>query len=141
VLEGPCKLIVKVPCAIIEHEGLILAGQRNPNISLGLKWEFPGGKLEENETELEALHREILEELNVSITVHHKLPVTIRDDGHRDIWLIPFVCSLNSYDIALTEHVQIRWLRPEELLESDLDWADADKEVIHDYLRWLSEKS
>lgn len=141
MLEDSCKLIVKVPCAIIEHDGLVLAGQRNPFISLGLKWEFPGGKVEENETELEALHREILEELNVTIEVHHALPVTIRDDGYRDIWLIPFVCSLTSFDIALTEHVQICWLKPEELLTKGLDWAEADREVIHDYLLYLQNKA
>jgi 8-oxo-dGTP diphosphatase len=135
----PIKLLVKVPCAVIEHEGRILAAQRSAAGSLPLKWEFPGGKLEEGETEEEGLVREIREELCVEIKVGQKLPITERDDIVRIIRLVPFVCQLATHDIVLTEHEQILWLTPEEL--PDLDWAEADREVLRHYFEYIAQKT
>ncbi len=133
--EMPVKLVVKVPCAVIEHEGKILAAQRSATLSLPLKWEFPGGKLEEDETEEEALNREILEELNVAVEIGVRLPLSIRDDGWREIQLVPFVCQLLTFDIQLVDHEEIRWLAPDELYS--LDWAEADYAIIKSYLDYL----
>ena len=130
------KPIIKVPCAIIEREGKVLAAQRSASGSLPLKWEFPGGKLEEGESDEEALVREIREELCVEIQVGDRLPATERDDVYRIIMLIPFVCQLATEDIILTEHAEIRWLSPEEL--PNLDWAEADRGVIADYINYLT---
>jgi 8-oxo-dGTP diphosphatase len=132
----PIKLLVKVPCAIIEHEGKVLAAQRSASGSLPLKWEFPGGKLEENETEEEGLIREIREELCVEIMVGKKLPFSERDDIVRIIRLVPFVCQLITHTIVLTEHEQILWLTPEEL--PHLDWAEADRDVLRHYFAYLA---
>ncbi len=125
------KPLVKVPCAIIERGGWVLAAQRSAGGSLAMKWEFPGGKLEAGETEEEALVREIREELSVEIKIGDRLPVTNRDDGWRIIQLVPFMCQLTTEKIVLTEHEQIRWLLPDEL--PDLDWAEADLEVLQNY--------
>jgi 8-oxo-dGTP diphosphatase len=138
VSEMPVKLIVKVPCAVIEHGGKVLAAQRSATLSLPLKWEFPGGKLEENETEEEALVREIREELQVEIRIGSRLPLSIRDDGWREIQLVPFVCELLTFDIQLIDHEEIRWLEPDELF--DLDWAEADYAIIDSYLQYLERK-
>ena len=132
------KLIVRVPCAIIEHNGKILAGQRSAALSFPLQWEFPGGKQEENETDEETLIREIREELNVEINIIQKLPVTTKDQGWREIILVPFVCTLRSYDIMLTEHEQISWLTPQDL--PSLDWTEADLGVIKSYFAYLAGK-
>ncbi|WP_247232344.1 (deoxy)nucleoside triphosphate pyrophosphohydrolase [Telluribacter sp. SYSU D00476] len=133
--EMPVKLVVKVPCAVIEHEGKVLAAQRSATLSLPLKWEFPGGKLEEDETEEEALNREILEELNVEVEIGVRLPLSIRDDGWREIQLVPFVCQLLTFDIQLIDHEEIRWLTPDQMY--DLDWAEADYAIIENYLAYL----
>ena len=133
--EITTKVIVKVPCAVIEHEGKVLAAQRSAASSLPLKWEFPGGKLEDNETEEEGLVREIREELEVEIRIGDRLPLSTRDDGWREIQLVPFVCGLLTFDIKLTEHEQILWLFPDEL--DALDWAEADRDVIESYRRYL----
>ncbi|CAG5011770.1 CTP pyrophosphohydrolase [Dyadobacter sp. CECT 9275] len=127
----PVKLVVRVPCAVIEHNGKVLAAQRSKALSFPLKWEFPGGKQEENETDEETLFREIREELDVEIEILHKLPVTPKDQGWREIILVPFVCNLKTYKITLTEHEQILWLEPDTL--SDLDWTEADLGVIQNY--------
>lgn len=132
------KLVVRVPCAVIEHEGKVLAGQRSAALSFPLKWEFPGGKVENNETDEEALAREIKEELDLEIEILHRLPETSKDQGWREIILVPFICNLKSFQITLTEHEQILWLTPAEL--SSLDWTEADLNVIQNYCRYLSAK-
>jgi 8-oxo-dGTP diphosphatase len=130
------KAVVRVPCAIIEHEGKVLAGQRSAALSFPLKWEFPGGKQEKNETDEETLVREILEELNAEIQIIQKLPITSKDQGWREILLVPFVCKLKSNNITLTEHEQILWLSPEDL--PILDWTEADLGVIESYYQYLA---
>jgi len=130
------KSIVRVPCAIIEHKGKVLAGQRSAALSFPLKWEFPGGKQEKNETDEETLVREIQEELNAEIQIIQKLPITSKDQGWREILLVPFVCKLKSTNITLTEHEQILWLAPEDL--PTLDWTEADLGVIQSYYDYLA---
>ncbi|WP_031528440.1 (deoxy)nucleoside triphosphate pyrophosphohydrolase [Dyadobacter crusticola] len=132
------KLVVRVPCAVIEHNGKILAGQRSAALSFPLKWEFPGGKVEQNESDEEALVREIREELNVEIDILYRLPVTTKDQGWREIILVPFVCNLQTTQITLTEHEQIVWLKAEEL--PTLDWTEADLNVIQSYFDYLAVK-
>lgn len=133
------KLVVRVPCAVIEHDGKVLAGQRNAALSFPLQWEFPGGKLEKGETDEEALYREIMEELNVTIEIVDKLPETSKDQGWREIVLVPFVCKVDTTDFILTEHEQILWLYPSDL--PTLDWTEADLNVIQNYYNYLAAKS
>ena len=57
--------MVQVVAAIIERQGRILIGQRRPDQSHPLKWEFPGGKVEPGETPGQALTRELDEELAI----------------------------------------------------------------------------
>lgn len=130
-LPTSSKKIVLVPCAIIEKNGKIFAAQRNAYTSLPLKWEFPGGKIDDGETEIEALEREIMEELCVEISVGQRLDPTFKEDETRIICLIPYVCELISAPIILTEHAQYKWVKASEL--HLLDWAEADLGVIETY--------
>lgn len=101
-------------------------------MSLPLKWEFPGGKRQENETAEEALRREFQEELNISIIIDVALTPTEHDYGHFRIALIPFLARLGEGDIQLREHAQIGWFTAAEL--RDLDWAPADVPVVDEIL-------
>lgn len=134
------KKIVVVPCAILEADGQIFTAQRNVDMSLPLKWEFPGGKVDEGETEIEALHREIMEELSVAIEVGTRLAPTFKEDPLRDriICLVPYICYLKSSPIILTEHSQYKWIRLEDIFT--LDWAEADLGVIETYLHYIASK-
>lgn len=132
------KLVVRVPCAIIEHDGKVLAGQRSAALSFPLQWEFPGGKQEENENDEETLFREIREELDVDIEIIQKLPVTIKDQGWREIILVPFVCKLRTFEMTLSEHEQIMWLDPQDLLS--LNWTVGDLDIIKSYYTYLAGK-
>ena len=72
--------MIIVSCAIIEdRDGNVLATQRSPTMSLPLKWEFPGGKVESNENPEQAIMREIVEELNIEIEIKAQLEEVVHE--------------------------------------------------------------
>lgn len=123
---------IQVSCAIIEREGLVLAAQRSASMSMPLKWEFPGGKVDNGESLEECLRRELVEEMSIIVQVKKKLPESTHDYPTFTITLHPFVCSMESEKIHLHEHAAISWLPPAKL--HTLDWAKADLSVIDAYL-------
>ncbi|WP_255673667.1 (deoxy)nucleoside triphosphate pyrophosphohydrolase [Flavobacterium sp. JAS] len=125
--------IINVTCAIILKEKKILVAQRNEKMKLPLKWEFPGGKLEINESEIDCIKREIKEEININIEVLQKLSNNIHDYGTFKINLIPFLVQYISGEIKLAEHKDYRLLKRSELL--NLDWAEADLPIVEEFLK------
>lgn len=123
---------INVTCAIIEQDGLVLAAQRSAAMSLPLKWEFPGGKIDPGETPEECLRRELVEEMGIHVIIGKNLPVSTHHYPTFAVTLHPFVCSINSGVIVLHEHAAIVWLPSEKL--HTLDWAEADVPVIESYL-------
>lgn len=105
-------------------------------MSLPLKWEFPGGKVEESETPENCLIREIKEELGVDIEIVSALPANRHDYPTIKINLIPFVCKIVDGKIGLKEHACFKWLNSNELI--NLDWADADKPILYHYLNSIN---
>jgi 8-oxo-dGTP diphosphatase len=101
-------------------------------MSLPLKWEFPGGKIDKGESLEECLRRELVEELGIQVRVGKRLPASTHQYPTLSVTLHPFVCSIDSGEIILHEHAAITWLPPEKL--HTLDWADADIPVIESYL-------
>jgi 8-oxo-dGTP diphosphatase len=65
--------VIKVVAAVIERNGRVLVGQRRKSDSHGLKWEFPGGKVERGEAPAAALARELEEELGIKANVGREL--------------------------------------------------------------------
>lgn len=125
--------MINVTCAIIFFDNQILVTQRSEKMKLPLKWEFPGGKLEENESEIDCVKREIKEELNIEIDVINKLSNSVFDYGTFKINLIPFIANYISGEIRLTEHKDYRILNKSEL--SFLDWAQADIPIVEEFLK------
>ena len=125
--------IIDVTCAIILNGDKILVAQRGEKMDLPLKWEFPGGKIEQNETAENCLKREIIEELNIEIDLIQKLEFQVHKYELFTINLIPFICRYLSGEIYLIEHKCVRWLKKEEL--QDLDWAPADISVLDSFLK------
>lgn len=121
-----------VACAIIEHQGRVLAAQRSESMSLPLKWEFPGGKLQDNETPEQCLIREVREELAVEIGIHLALSAATHAYTDFTVTLYPFVCSLQDSEMTLHEHRAVRWMEPGRM--GELEWAEADLPVIAEYL-------
>ncbi len=102
--------VTDVVAAIIKKDNLYLVTQRNRNKHMGLKWEFPGGKVEANETLKEALTREIYEELNIDINVYEKLAEESYKDSEINIVLHYFLCSIKDGVINLNEHEAMEWI-------------------------------
>ena len=126
---------INVSCAIIEKDGRVLAAQRSEGMSMPLKWEFPGGKVEPHESAATCLEREIREELGAEIRIVASLPPTKWSYPSFTITLYPFVCHLNDGKLHLTEHRAVCWIRPEKL--PNLDWAEADVPVLRNYFSYL----
>lgn len=129
---NPVKPHIHVACAIIEHNGKVLAAQRSETMNLPLKWEFPGGKLETGETPEACLAREVREELAIGINLGRALPITTHSYEAFTVTLYPFVCTPADGIIVLHEHRAVAWMEPERMLA--LDWADADLPIIAGYL-------
>ncbi len=88
------------------------------------KWEFPGGKVEKNETAELALKREINEEMKCDIKVGEQVDHTVYEYDFGIVHLTTYYCTLLQGTPVLTEHKAIKWLARNELLT--LDWAPAD---------------
>ena len=123
---------IHVACAVIELDGMILAAQRSETMSMPLKWEFPGGKLESGETPEACLVREVREELAIDISLGRPLPVTTHSYETFTVTLYPFVCKPDNGVMNLYEHRAVAWMEPEQM--SALDWAEADLPIIACYL-------
>ena len=115
-----------VVAAIIKSEDYYLLAKRNKDKYMGLKWEFPGGKVEQNETFKEALSREILEELNVNIEIHKKVAEESYEDEEINIILHYYMCSLIDNDIVLSEHEAIEWVKKQDFLKYEFVPGDGD---------------
>lgn len=103
-----------------------------------LKWEFPGGKLEQGEDARSCIKREIFEELGITIIPVHQLTTIIHNYSDYQINLIPFICEFSGGSITLNEHMSYKWLLPEDLIR--LDWVEADIGIVNDLLAWLKSK-
>lgn len=124
---------IKVTCAIITIDGKILAVQRSRIMSLPMKWEFPGGKLEPAETEMECIKREIHEELDIEIEVLDRLLPSVHPYPTFTIELIPYTANYVSGELKLREHNNYVLVNRDELLT--LDWAEADWPIVHEVMK------
>jgi 8-oxo-dGTP diphosphatase len=103
--------------------------QRPPGGALGLQWEFPGGKIERDETPEHAIVREVREELGVTATPREVLGIVSHDYPHGAQVEIVFVrCTLDAHTFTLSHEVHdARWQAPadidlREVLEADRDF-------------------
>jgi 8-oxo-dGTP diphosphatase len=126
------KRHLHVACAIIEQEGAVLAAQRSATMTLPLKWEFPGGKIEAGESPEECLIRELMEELGISVFIDAALSPATHSYPDLTVTLYPFTCRLAGGIITPHEHHALKWIEPERMPE--LDWAAADLPVICEYM-------
>lgn len=121
------KLPVPVVAAVIrDDQGRLLLAQRPAHKKLGLKWEFPGGKVEPGETPAVALVRELREELGVEVTGIEPLPRFQHDYGFALIEMIPMRCRLAVCSPAprAHEHVGLVWAESNQIAAYDLAPAD-----------------
>jgi 8-oxo-dGTP diphosphatase len=120
-----------VVCAIIEREERFLIARRSSGRHLAHKWEFPGGKVEPGESEVEALRRELLEELGVTVEMIERLTPVEHRYPDRSLRLIAFRCKIIEGAPQAGEHEELRWIGIDEA--RDYDFPEADIPILAEY--------
>lgn len=120
---------IRVMAAVIERDGRFLLCQRPVGKRHGGLWEFPGGKVLEGETDLEATRRELDEELGVEVISVGDSFLAVPDEG--SVFTVEFVpCAIDG-EPQSTEHDRVEWVPRSELLDYDL--APCDK-ILSEWL-------
>jgi 8-oxo-dGTP diphosphatase len=121
---------IEVVAGVIFWKDQVLCVQRPKNKLhyISEKFEFPGGKIEEGETKEETLHRELLEELNLSTKIRSFFLTVIHEYPDFELTMHSFICEVDSKELTLHEHIDQKWLNINEL--TTLDWAAADIPIV-----------
>jgi 8-oxo-dGTP diphosphatase len=107
--------IVRVVAGVIEREGKYLITQRRDEAVLPGLWEFPGGKVEEGETDEAALHREVMGRIGVDVVVQQKLAERQHAYEKYDVHLTLYACQLPAE------------ITPQPLRVKDLRWVTSSE--------------
>lgn len=120
------KQITTVAGVIQNKDGKILCTMRDAGKYdyVSFKWEFPGGKIEENETQVETLARELREELDLEVEIGDFFTQVEHDYPDFHLSMALYLCKYHDTDLKLNVHKDIKWLDPKDILT--LDWAGAD---------------
>jgi len=125
-----------VVAAIIFNQGKVLIAQRKSGDFSGL-WEFPGGKIESGETHSEALRRELLEELEISILIDKFFMTVDYDYSSFHLTMHCYICSVKDKSVVLNDHKQIEWVTIDEI--KNYNWLPADIKVVDTLVKKLAE--
>ena len=117
--------MIKVVAALIENDNKVLLARRSTgDINVLGKWEFPGGKVEQDENEFKAIEREIKEEFELTIKATEFITNNVCEYPTKVVDLRLYKCDYVSGEFKLHDHSEYKWVNKEELLEYDLAPAD-----------------
>lgn len=117
--------MIKVVAALIENNNQVLLARRSTgDFNVLGKWEFPGGKVEQDENEYKAIEREIKEEFELVIKAKEFLINNVCEYPTKVVDLRLYKCDYVSGEFNLHDHSEYKWVDKEELLEYDLAPAD-----------------
>lgn len=117
--------MIKVVAALIIKENKVLIAKRSTgDLNVYGKWEFPGGKVEKDETELHAIEREIKEEFKVTIKAKKFIINNICKYPTKTVDLRLYYCEYIKGEFSLHDHFEYKYVTKEELLSYDLAPAD-----------------
>ena len=131
---------IRVAAAIMIEQGKVFATQRGQG-EFKDGWEFPGGKIEPEETPEDAIVREIKEELDTEVQVVKLLDTVEYDYPKFHLSMDCFICHIKSGNLVLKEHEAAKWLTKDTLYS--VDWLPADKGLIpmvEEYLQSLAKR-
>lgn len=120
---------IEVVAAIIQKNDKFLITKRLKKSHLGHCWEFPGGKMEPNETVEECIIRECKEEINVEVKPIRKIKELTHSYPEITVHLHFMLCELISGVPKAIECADLKWASPIEL--SEYEFPEADKEIVH----------
>ncbi|GHT81536.1 DNA mismatch repair protein MutT [Spirochaetia bacterium] len=108
--------------------GRLFVARRRVGGDLGEKWEFPGGKVEEGETDEEALVREFQEEFAIPVTVGPLLAAASFEHRGLSRTLRGYLITLSGHDFTLSEHTEWNWVTLKDI--ENLDFAGSDLKLL-----------
>lgn len=120
-------VLLVVACALVDADRRVLIAQRPMDKSMGGLWEFPGGKVELDETPEAAIIRELEEELGVITKTACLAPLSFASHTYEDFHLLMplYVCRKWQGQPQKREHADLKWVRPQALRDYDMPPADA----------------
>jgi 8-oxo-dGTP diphosphatase len=120
------KVVLVAACALIDADGRVLIAQRPAGRSMAGLWEFPGGKVEANETPEACLIRELKEELGIVVNEACLAPLTFASHAYPDFHLLMplYVCRRWEGMVRAQEGQELAWVRPNQLKEFPMPPAD-----------------
>ncbi len=120
--------MIDVVAAVIKKDNKYFIAQRNRQKHFAYYWEFPGGKVDYDESFENALKREINEELSINIKIYHKITSQKHKDEKINVVVHYFLCEALNTNIILSEHEEMKWVYRQELLNYNL--APGDSKII-----------
>jgi mutator protein MutT len=119
--------MIAVVAAVIERDGSFLVTLRPDGTHLAGHWEFPGGKVHESETHVEALRREIFEELDAVARVGDLIHTVTHAYPEKTVQLFFYECDLDGEPKPMMGQ-QMRWVEKRAL--ASLPFPEADRDLI-----------
>jgi len=121
----------RVVAALIQKDGKLLVCQRTRHQTMPLKWEFPGGKIEEREQPRDALHRELEEELGILATVGDEIARIRHEYPNRSVVELRFFI-VREYQGEIENLIfnDIQWAKLKDLPK--YDFLEADLTLVRD---------
>jgi 8-oxo-dGTP diphosphatase len=119
-------IVLVAAAALIDADGRVLLAQRPAGKSMAGLWEFPGGKVDADETPEAALIRELAEELGIDVTASCLAPFTFASHSYADFHLLMplYVCRKWSGIPAAREGQRLAWVWPARLADYPMPPAD-----------------
>jgi len=117
-------MTILVAAGIIHNKGKFLIAKRATHKHLGGFWEFPGGKIEENETPHSCLLRELNEELKIKVKIVRYLGENLHDYGNFTILLKAILCEFIEGEFTLIDHDEIKWVTAHQISDYTMSPAD-----------------
>jgi 8-oxo-dGTP diphosphatase len=115
---------IRVVAAVIERDGRYLVTQRRPSAVLPLLWEFPGGKVEGTETDIDALKREVLHRVGVEIKPGSQISSVSHTYEHYTVELHLYECRITQGQPRAVAVHQFRWVESSDFEELPFTPAD-----------------
>ncbi len=119
-------VLLVVACALIDPDGRVLIAQRPEDKAMAGLWEFPGGKMEPDETPEATIIRELAEELSIDVTEACLAPLTFASHTYEAFHLLMplYVCRKWEGTVSAREGQAVKWVRPVRLRDYAMPAAD-----------------
>ncbi len=120
------RIVLVAACALVDADGRVLLAQRPDGKAMAGLWEFPGGKVEGNETPEQSLIRELQEELGIVVNEACLAPLTFASHAYPDFHLLMplYVCRRWEGQVTAIEGQKLAWVKPNRLRDYEMPPAD-----------------